>query len=127
MAGRRLALLQKIDTEALRIRDDLIATGPVDTGIARGILSGVPIYAGHKGAHLPVGNTPGDSGWQVRQGKHTATEDSVSVGTPLWEAYLKWVESGWIEARSKKHIPARLFVHNAWQRHLSRVGTAYAR
>lgn len=126
MAERRLRLLQKIDTEALRIRDDLIATGPVDTGIARGILSGAPIAASHKGRGLPVGNTPGDSGWQVRPGPHTKTEDSVSIGTPLWEAYLKWVESGWTQARSKKNVPARLFLHNAWQRHLSRAGTAYA-
>ncbi len=127
MAERRLALLQRIDREALRIRDDLIATGPVDTGIARGILSGAPVQPSHKGRGLPVGNTPGDSGWQVRPGPHTPTEDSVSIGTPLWESYLKWVETGWKQARSKKNVPARLFVFNVWQRHQGRVGTAYAK
>ena len=127
MAERRLALLQKIDVEALRIRDDLIENGPVDTGIARGSLSGAPIQANHKGRGLPVGNKPGDSGWQVRPGPHTLTEDSVSIGTPLWEAYLKWVETGWIHARSKKQIPSQRFVFWAWQMHLHRAGTAYAR
>lgn len=124
-ARRRAAIWAGMQREAVQIRTDLIEVGPVDTGIARGEASGAPVAPTHKGAGLAIGNEPGESGWQIRPGKQTATEASISIGSPLWESYLKWVETGWIHARSKKQIPARLFLATTWRMHLSRSGRIY--
>ena len=43
----------------------------------------------------------------------------------LADQYLKFVETGWVHARSKKQIPARLFLATTWRMHLSRSGRIY--
>lgn len=73
----------------------LQAITPKDTGAAAGTTLGAKrvMYKWHPAFKmgLPIGNEPGDSGWQMT---HTKNSNKFAIINPMWDPYLKYVNYG---------------------------------
>ncbi len=102
---------------------DIIDHTPIETGAAAGVQSNSvgharrDYYPTHKAQPAPIGNMPGDTGWQleVKQDKGL----HIAIVNPQWNNYLKFLELGAVNPLP----PATShFVFGAWKRHEQRRG-----
>lgn len=125
LAARHARLFEAMHTEAYRIANDVIENGPVDTGASRGSPA-APRGPHHKSQPLAIGNEIGMTGWQVTEVANTPAYGKIAVGTPMWDRYLKYVEYGFLHARTDKDVPAQFFLRAAWMSHTERIKVVYA-
>lgn len=122
---RKVELLIRVQKELAVLQQDLIDTGPVETGAAVGSTERAvrEQRPGDKSYGFKIGNDPGDSGWQLT-GINEWDEDfkviEMGIANPMWDRYYKYVELGFTHHRTRKNVPARLFVRQAINRHIAR-------
>lgn len=113
VANKYDTALQTVVTEQVDLTiDDLRINTPKDTGAGAGTIQGSKrsIYKSHPGFGMPIGNNPGDTGWQVTKGNDVRRWGIVN---PMWVPYLREV--------NYTHPTDGNFLENAVQRLQARL------
>ena len=74
--------------------EKLIQATPRWTGAASGEATGVEVPTWHKAYGFTIGNSPGDSGWQLKETEDSSNRIIVLIINPMWNRYLKYLEYG---------------------------------
>lgn len=123
IARRKESTYVAIMVEASVIINDMAENGPAWTGASAGRADRgtTTMKPSHPAYGMVIGNTPGNSGWQMQADDYNVSARVLKVGiaNPMWEHYLKNINYGFPGSTTDGR-PAQHFLEHAWANHKSR-------